>query len=347
MCFSAVRTEDYMRRWVALGFLVYLGAFFVVESSKLLSVFLMCIVLPVLCMSIVSRFRYALDRRVLLSLLAFLGFLSLSSLWGDGEALEAVKYSLYVFCLLLSILVFSQKFSGEFAAGYIAASGFIFSLCYIVAILLSDHAIMDFVNERFSFRQIGGWGSKNPLDSATIMSIPVLAACWLFPKGKWYMKLMLIATIIACATLLFVTKSRGPSLSLGITLIVISLIKRRESKFYFLLFFTLLFMFGMLFFKDDMTVMRVDEGHYRYAIWEDRLDKLKNNWLFGQGYGTHAQISIADHSWKLSHSHNMILEVLRVGGCVAGGLLAFMLVAMLLPSYVHSGNLFFLMWFFF
>ncbi|MDR0674363.1 MAG: hypothetical protein LBF93_12120 [Zoogloeaceae bacterium] len=348
MYFSVTHVEDYMRKWVALGFLVYLGAFFVLESSKILSFFLMCIVLPVLFMSAASRFRYVLDRRVLLSLLGFLGYLSLSSLWGDGEVSESIKYASYIFCLFLSITIFSQEFSEELTVKYIAVVGFIFSISYIIAILLSDNAIMDFVNERFSFRQIGGWGSKSPLDSATIISIPVLAACWLFPKGKWYMKLMLIATMIACVALVFVTKSRGPGLSLGITLMVISLIKRGESKFYFLLFFTLLlFMLSLLFFKDDVTVMRIDERHYRYAIWEYALDKIRNNWLFGQGYGTDAQISIADLGWELSHSHNMILEVLRVGGCVAGGLLVFMLVTMLRPSYIHSGNLFFLIWFFF
>ncbi|MDR3213520.1 MAG: O-antigen ligase family protein [Azoarcus sp.] len=347
MQLTVSHVEDYVRRGVVLGLLIYLAAFFVVESSKLLSFFLMFVVLPALCMVVVSYPRHVINKRVLFFLTTFLGYLCLSALWGEGDFLEAVKYSFFILFLMVSVATVSQRLPGDFVTKYIVALGLISSLGYIIAMFLSAHGIWDFVNQRFAFRDIGGWGSKNPVDSATIISIPVLASWWLLPGKKWHAKLLLMTTIIACAAVMLVTKSRGPALSLGIVLVGGSLLRHKKSDIFILLLLGLVAGIVFFYLKDFIAVMRLDEGNYRYSIWMDVLGKIKNNWLFGQGYGTHAGIVIPNHNWELSHSHNMFLEVLRIGGVVGIGLLGLMLVSMLRRSYPHEGNFFFLAWLFF
>jgi len=339
------RIEYHTRNWIAYGFFVYLCGFFVLEKGYISPLFWLFVILPVFVLGVVSRGRCVQDKRIVFICAAFLGYLALSALWGEGNFFKAIRYALYTLCLLLAVEIVTQKISERLMVKFIIAIGLIAAISYMVAILLSDRTLVNFMNDRFSFFTMGGWGNKNPIDSGIIIGLPVIAAWYFSPGKRWHIKLLLAATILLCVMLMFVTKSRSPMIATAITLLCITLYRREKSDF-FLLFLSVALIGGSLMLFNDFSeviINRFKEENYRPLIWREEFGLFMNHWLIGQGYGTSANIT----SLRVSHSHNFGIEVLRVGGIIGGLLFIHMLVSMVRPSYIHSGNIFYLFWLFF
>jgi len=247
---------------------------------------------------------------------------------------------------MLSVEKVSQKFSEDFVMKSIIVIGLVAAISYTVAIFLSGHDLMAFVTGRFSFFEMGGWGNTNPIHSAVVIGVPILAAWYFFPGKSWYVKLALIVTIMLCAMLMFFTKSRGPMLAVVIMLLCIALYRRERSDLFLLSFFAVVA--GVLFlFVDnlgDIIVNRFEEKNYRLAIWRGGLELFRDHWLFGQGYGTPARIMDESLFSPASHTHNTVFEVFRIGGMIGGVLFVYVLVSMIRFSYIHSKNVFYLFW---
>jgi len=336
------RIEHHTRNWIAYGFFVYLCGFFVLEKGYISPLFWLFVILPVFILGTISRARCVQDKRIIFICAAFLGYLVLSALWGEGNFFKATRYALYTLCLLVAVETVTQKISEQSMVKFIITIGLIAAISYIVAILLSDQPLIKFMNERFSFFAIGGWGSKNPIDSGIIIGLPVIAAWYFSPRKKWHIKLMLVATIILCAILMFVTKSRSPMIATAITLLCITLYRREKSDYFFLFLSVALIGGCLILFNDfrDVAITRFKEENYRPLIWHEEFDLFANHWLIGQGYGTSAKIT----PLQVSHTHNFGIEVLRIGGIIGGLLFACMFVSMVRPSYIHSKNIFYLFW---
>jgi O-antigen ligase len=339
------RLEHFARNWIVFGFFVYLGAVFFLGKSKVMFIFTIFITFPALILFMVTRFKCIQDRRVLLICATFLGYFSLSTLWGEGNFILAVRDSLYILCFMLSVTFVSQKFSENFVVKFIIAIGLIAAISYIVGIFMSDHDLTVFMNSRFSFFDIGGRGYKNQIDSAIVIGLPIIAAWYFFPGKKYHVKLMLIVTIMLCTILMFVTKSRGPILAVATTLLCIALYRRERSDFLLLFIFAILTGVILLFSSNltSIIINRVGDENYRFFIWHESLRLFMDHWLLGQGYGTSAEVMLSQGG-SVEHAHNTIIEVFRVGGIVGGVLFVFMLGSMLRFTYVHSGNRFFLFW---
>ncbi|MCL2644135.1 MAG: O-antigen ligase family protein [Betaproteobacteria bacterium] len=267
----------------------------------------------------------------------------MSALWGGGGFSQASKYSLYILCLMLSVQIVSQKISENFVMKFIIFIGLIASIVYIVGILLSDNDLTTFMNGRFSFHDIVGWGRDNPIHSGMVIGVSFIAAWYLFPEKKLPVQLILLVTIMLGALLLLVTKSRGPMLSAAIILLCLALYRRKKSDLIFLfmlaIFAGLLFLFSNNF--NQSVAERFNEDSYRLSIWREVLNIFMNHWLFGQGVG--ASVIIADEL-SFRHSHNIFFDILRVGGIVGGLLFVYMFVSMVRLSYIRPANMFYLLW---
>ena len=340
---DANRIEHFARNWIVFGFFVYFGCFFLLNLGGMIIPFLIFVVFPVLILCVVSRFRCVHDKYAVFVCAAFLGYFSLSALWGEGSFFNALKYSLCILCLMLSVENVSQKVSEDAMMKSIIVIGLIAAISFTMAILLSSRDLMTFMTGRFSFFDIAGWGRKNPIHSGIAIGVPVIAAWYFFPGKRWYVQLMLIVTVMLGAMLLLVTKSRGPMLAAAITLLCITLYRREKSDFLLLFLFAILA--GLLLLNVDSVnnsvVNRFEEKDYRLIIWRSGLDLFMDHWLFGQGYGTNARITT---EWSFSHAHNTIIDTLRIGGVIGGVLFIYMLGAMIRLSRIHSGNIFYLFW---
>ena len=346
------RLERYAHNWIVFGFFVYLGAFFLLEEIEIMRPYRIFVMLPVVVLCIITRLKCIQDKRALFICAIFFGYLSLSALWGEGRLWEATKHSFYILCLMLSVATFSQRFSEETVVKFLIGIGLIAAITYIAGIFLSDRDVMDFFDLRFSFHEIGGWGNGNPINSGIIIGIPAIAAWYFFPNRKWHIKLMLTMTIILCAILMFVTKSRGPMISVVITLLCIVLFRRERGDFFLVFLFAVLIGAAILYIDtlDGVIINRFKEENYRLFIWREGWNLFIDHWSFGQGYKTDAKIIIemeGSHGVSIRYAHNSFIEILRVGGIVGGVLFFFMLGSMLRLSHIHFGNRFYLFWLFF
>lgn len=345
---SVNRVEHYVRNWIVFGFFIYFGAFYLLRNAGILITFLAFVVLPVLMLCATTRFKCIHDKRAIFVCAIFLGYLTLTALWGEGSLWTAVGHALCILCFMVSVAIISQRISEEFIIKFILCIGLIVALFYIITILLSNHDLIAVLSSRLSFYDISGFGNVSPINSGIVIGLPVIAAWYFFPRKRWYVKLMLIVTIILCVMLMFVTKSRGPLLAAAITLLSIVLYRRARSDYFLLLLFITLAGMSFLFVNNlsEIIVNRIEENNYRLFIWRETIGRIMDNWMFGQGYGTHSKIVI-DADTLIRHAHNSFLEVLRVGGVVGGALLVYMLATMLRFSYIHSENKFYLFWLFF
>ncbi len=340
------RLEHYAWNWIAFGFFVYLGAFFVWSTGGLTPVFLISIALPAVLLCIVTKFKCIQDKRAIFVCAIFLGYLSLSVLWGTGNHLKGIVCTLCILFLMLSVEIVSRRFSENAIIMFIIVTGLIAAVSYVVAIFLSDHSIKILLESRYSFHEISGWGSKNIIDSTVIAGLPVIASWYFFPKKGWAVKLILAVTGMLCLALMFVSKSRGPTISVAITLLFISIVRRERSDLFLFFFIIALTVVAFLLLNfSDVIVARVQSESYRPYLWREAWGMFVDHWLFGQGYGTSAKIMIRELPMK--HPHNTYIDILRIGGIVGGVLFVYMVSSMVRFSYIHSKNLFFLFWLFF
>lgn len=327
--FRVVNVQACTRFWAAAGFFIYLISIYFLDSSQQKTIFYLLCALPGLFLF--PRFSVLLRqvRWPVLSVFAFLSYFSLSALWSGSEAAkDAIKFSLYILCLLLCIDVVMR--SGAQATGRIVCFFIVLggasALFYFAVLTLRGADFSILLAGRFSLKQLSGWGEDNPISSAVYFGIPVLAAWWVLPDVRWPKRIALVCVIVLCVTLMFISKSRGPMLSLLIALGAISLHRRDKGDLY-LWGAVFLFSFGVFIFTDVGSILhaRLAQPNYRSGIWINALSLIQENFWFGQGFGRSVDIPMSNGS-TVTHSHSSIIEVFRVGGVIGGCLFGAMLL---------------------
>lgn len=337
--------QSAMHAWLPLGLLVYLASLFLLDSSKQKTIFYLVTALPALALlSRVKRFSHS-DPWAMASLLIFFIFFSVSALWsgGDGSVLDGLKFSLYIICLGLAVDAFSQRFSADFMAGFLVVVGGFAGLACWVAISTGDIPFSSLLEKRFTVQMMTGMGGDNPITSAVIFGLPVLAAWWLMARQCWQVQFLLVVVIAMCLGLMFFTKSRGPFSALAISLLLLSLSRRSRTDFVMvgvgvLLTASLLLLSSV----GAIVAERAAEPNYRLGIWMKVLEQFRESWLLGSGFGSKARILI-ENGQLLTHSHSSLFEVFRQGGIVGGGLFLLMSGLLLKRSFRQPMG-FFLLW---
>ena len=346
---SSVRENavDIARRWAATGFVVFLACSFFLASSRQKTVFYMLVAVPSLLLFI--RFWSLLreNARPLVTVLAFLAYFSLSSLWSGevSESLEdALKFSLSILCLMLGAEATSSRFSPDTMARFIVWIGSAAACFYTVMILWKGPDFVALLASRSSFQSLSGWGVSNPISSAIYLGVSVLAAWWLLPNKPKHIQLGLVLLIAVSLVLLFLTKSRGPMLALFATLLLLSFCRRSREDILLLIFGCLVALVIVL--TTDVfsiAMQRATAPNYRMEIWGQALEQVRYNLFFGQGFGHNANIEILPNV-SVTHSHASVLEVFRVGGLIGGGLFLSVLFCFAKDSIAHRRGMFFLLW---
>lgn len=317
------------RLWAVIGFFIYLISIYFLDSSQQKTIFYLVCALPGLLLF--PRFLVLLRqlRWPVLSVFAFLIYFSLSALWSGSEAVkDAVKFSLYILCLLLCIeaVMRSGERSAERVICFFIILGGISAIFYFAVLMLRGSDFSLLLAGRFSLKELSGWGEDNPISSAVYFGVPVLAAWWMLPDVRWPKRIALACVIVLCVALMFISKSRGPMLSLWITLGAISLYRRDKVDLY-LWGSVLLFSFGLLIFTDVWSILhaRLEQPNYRSGIWMNALSIIQENFWLGQGFGRSVEIPMSNGS-TVTHSHSSVIEVFRVGGVIGGCLFGVMLL---------------------
>lgn len=333
--------------WVAIGFLIYIASIFFLDGRQHKTVFYFFVGLP----SLFVLFRFWRDffsnGRGGVSVVLLLGYFSLSALWSDSDigVWAAVKYAVYILCLMVAAEAVSVRFSPQFLVRGIVLVGGGAVLLYVLSIGFADTSIWSLVAGRSSLNKMAGWGEDSPITSAVNLGVIALAAWWLFPECKWPSKFLLALLVVACVILIFFTKSRGPLLALAVVIFAIAVLRRARSDWQMLALLALS-VGGVLVFSNigEVAVARVAAPNYRLEIWLDSLKQIRESWIFGQGFGTGANISIGSGAGIVTHSHSSFLEMLRVGGVVGGGLFIWMLWLLAQHAVQQPIKCFYLAW---
>lgn len=339
--------EKQAERVIFFGFWLYLVSIFFIDSSRQSTVFYIGVALPGLFM--LARARSFFSSKVLSGavVLAFIFYLALSSLWAgpEGDVADAFKFGLYLVLLMLAIQAVCKRLSSSQILHGVLWAGGASVLVYLVFILQQDFSI--WLKVRANLERISGWGENNPISSAIILGLPVLAAWVCFPEKKKWQQAGLALLIVAGFCMMLLTKSRGPILAILLTIVVLCCYRRTREDFFLLLGLSILAIVLLMF--DGVWYLvqaRVEQSNYRLLIWQEALEQITSQWLFGYGHGSEAGIAITAHR-VVTHAHNSILEVLRVGGLVGGVLFVVMLWQVLRGAAQRKVNLFFFLWLFY
>lgn len=334
-----------LSRVICIGFFIYFVSFFLLDSSQQKTIFYLAVALPALfCMKSVKEMIS--HRAPSLSVLIFILYLVISSAWsgmGLETVAEALKYGLYLLCLMLAIRVVCDKVDMNLMVRFVVyLGGSVFSL-YLVSILLENGSVADWIPRRSSLQSMSGWGEDNPISSAIILGLPILASWIIFPGKKTWVQLSLFMLMLLGLGLIFLTKSRGPLVALLLTLFLCS-VYRRKMEDGVLIAALLLIASGVMFLSDISAVVmsRAAAPSYRLEIWCGALSLIADDWLLGQGFGH--DVAIAYGRTVATHSHSSILEILRAGGVVGFLLFLFMIFTVIRNSVSRRVNIFFALW---
>lgn len=340
--------QKYARIWAAAGFFVYLVSIYFLDSSQSKTIFYLLCALPGLLLF--PRFSVLLCQLTwpVLSVFLFLTYLSLSALWSGHDAIkDAARFSLYLLCLLLCVeaVMRSRARAAEYIVYFFIVLGGASALFYFAVLIFRGSDFSLLLAGRSSLNELSGWGEDNPISSAVYFGIPVLAAWWTLPSVKWPARIALGCIMVLCVALMFISKSRGPMLSLLITLGAISLYRRDKDDFYFWGVASL-FALGVYLFTDIWSLLheRLGQPNYRSVIWMHALSLIQDNFWFGQGFGRPINIPMTN-DLTVTHSHSVVIEIFRVGGVIGGslfGVMVLLCLGRLFPK--DSAGWFFVFW---
>ncbi|MDR1661432.1 MAG: O-antigen ligase family protein [Azoarcus sp.] len=336
------KAQKFLYAWISFGFLSYLATWFFLRSSQQRTFFYLLVALPALCFSTRLYQLFKTNTRVIVSITLFIGYFSLSAYWGEGRFGKAIESGILTLCLLLAIEASLRRFGTEYLTNFIVIIAGVSTCTYSFAILLSDIELSDFIANRLSFYSISGWGSDNPIDTATVLGLSTLSAWWIFPGKKCFPKILLSLLIASSATLMLFTQSRTPLLTLALTLLIITLTRRDKSDIILMLFGCILL--GLLFLFTNIgeyIEARITAPNHRIYIWQNAFAQFLDHFWIGSGFGRHARISV---EWPVTHAHSFILETFRVGGVIGASLLFIMLFSMLNRFSLKPPGRFFLFW---
>jgi hypothetical protein len=320
---------------VLWGLLAYWFSFYFLDGGKRRTVFF---VLTLLALPRILSCLRSLPRRMPMLLPAFFVFstyFSFSALWGNGDWLDVVKNAFFILVLMTAIEMNAHKLRQDFVADFWTVAGGAVVLIYgAMLCLFPEKAGM-----RLSFGDFVHWASLHPIDCANVLGLPIIAAWHVFPdKSSRWIQATLLFVMAVCFALMFATSSRGPILSLCIVVTGMTAIRRRKEDMVLLAFF--LFVGVVVALHWDFA-QRLMSENYRFEIWKDTFEQLRENWLFGSGFGTTLNITSITH---VSMSHNSFLEILRQGGIAGGALFLSMMFCAPIKTYINRECRFFLFW---
>jgi hypothetical protein len=287
-----------------------------------------------------------------------------SALWGNGDWFGVAKNAFFILVLMAAVELNADRLRQEFVADFWIVAGGTAALIYGVMFLLSPEkaechyemkeclpGVADYCGRillcwRFTFGTFVNWASSNPIDNANVLGLPVIAAWHVFPdKSSLRVRAILLLVMAICLALMCTTFSRGPFLSLCIVIVAMAMVRRRREDIVLLAFF---FCVGGVAAMHWNFAQRLASNNYRIGIWAVVFEQIRENWLFGSGFGVNANIIPLGHIHvPVSHSHNSFLEILRQGGIVGSVLFLFMIFCSPLRAYFTRERRFFLSWFFY
>ncbi|VAX05502.1 hypothetical protein MNBD_GAMMA26-1591 [hydrothermal vent metagenome] len=268
-------------------------------------------------LKIQAAFRLDTYSYLTMGLVLIILYIWLSYLWGTpGDYQPFVrqgKRAAEMFALLFAIGVTAHK--RAFLIRPLFTAMFVIAVTH--ACILMPEGISKYGNS-LDFRLM------NPIDTGMVYGVALVIGMWRFLSEEPKVSLLYLAACLPLVVILFITKSRGPQLALVITALPIIFMHRKNWRRIIPVALAAIVLAVVLAIWTDVFQRIFSRGFdlsYRDQLWAVSIAQFLEYPIFGSGARLDMPIPIGD-GFIHTHSHNLLLDVLR-----ATGLVGFFLVA--------------------
>lgn len=327
-------------------FFIFILLTFLLDDSKYKTIFYIALPIPALFLTkeILNYNKKTL--KTFLFLTALLIYFSISTLWSkEPNLVENLKYSFIIILFFILSVNHCKTVDYKTTVKILFYFTSLLTLTYLT-ILLYDYGFKIPNNIRLNLSTIFNFSENNPISSGAILGAIILISIEMLEKSSKKELAIIILTIISAGLLLILTKSRGPLISLIIATAITLLIKRDKKTLITISILASCCLLLLLVTDLYNTIMqRLEQPNYRLAIWKETLRMMENTWIFGQGVGGKAGISIGTGSLAgFTHSHSFMLEAFRTGGLLGFIIFASFILSTIFQSIKNNNNWLFFAW---
>ena len=261
-------------------------------------------------------------KTAILAIISTLLFFSISTLWStEPDILDKLKNSILILMLFISTIEASKNINYKQITSTLFYATSIFTILLTTILLFKNNFVIP-TESRLNLSTLINLSENNPISSGIILGAIILVAVNKIKESTTLWHLALITLVSSSALLLLIlTKSRGPLIGLAISLTILAVLNK-NIKTYIYLAFELLLLLTFLYLSNiaEMLSSRMEQPNYRLWIWTHTIQSMENNWLFGHGLGSKADIPLYNKKNEfittVTHAHSSALDSLRVGGLI-------------------------------
>jgi len=333
---ASVKIKEVLRKvkWLQLSYLLFVVGFFFMRSSKWHNNLYYAMVLAPFLLSFkwIRLDAFVRSKTYVLSI-AYLVFLYITLFWAQAHALsDFSKYGfrlLYVFVFLTVTIDLAQKYPDFLRRLFMCLCwAAAFAGCISILIYLKNYPVPD-----ARLWNIGR--AYHPNQAASVYCLVIIICYYGFLKGKkekyhhvyWGMTAVMLAVVV-------LTKSRGPTLAIGITIFFCSLLGRNKRTV--TLATVLFFLVGVwAIINVDILCNLFERGDSaRLEIWRLSLERSSNAVWLGHGISVKSSLSLANGE-NVHHPHNLFAANLFYGGLVGTVFLMLLIGYALYCAFLH------------
>lgn len=318
----------------------YSGDKKLVPATGLILVFIVLGVLFLKNNLIVNKYQkvYAFSFLLWIIFLCFSSIHSSSILYGSNKLLFMILY--YIFGLVLMLSNIDHN---------IDRYSILLALCLLLVMLVSfGNPIEVITNINNRFYRLGEEAESNPIVVARGMGMILIFMLFSFSISRsMVIKAIVCILIIITFIYMLVTGSKGPALSLFVSLLILHIVFSNGMKYKLLaLVFVIIvgFYFNYFSFGDGFFTERyLNEGSATSRLSQYKLiisaivDSSAINFIFGHGLGGYSYISTgADIR---DYPHNLTLEVLYELGLFGLAMLGWLFIYPIYVRYKNTGEI--------
>lgn len=268
------------------------------------------------------------DKPAWITLIAFILFMCLSVFW--SETIESSRYfekgKLFVFIGLATISTFyiAYKIPGFSEA---IKNLYIFGAVSSAIVLIVHHVILN----GFTWPQVrleGMGRAENPVQASLVYGLAILAIIFgKFPKEctPKFINISKILMSVPPLTVMLMTQSRGPFLSMIITIIGIYIFNSQDRIKKLLFIGICLFCVSIpAYMEMSNTEVLNRKTTGRFEIWGKATEKILSHPIVGNGLASDGRYTYTNErgaNLTASHIHSLYLSTLYQGGLIGFALL--------------------------
>lgn len=350
--------REVLRWWLFAGiFFLLVGMFLVTKRTGFTIGVYLLLVLPsliLMLMNIGSISKRALQLDVLLPLL-LVGYLAVSSLWGDSSLfIDYVKRGISAGLACYGVYFMAKHFQEDFQNSIVCATIFVGGVCafwFVDFYFLMDNPLssrfMNGAKDYYAIYQDKHYAAFfNPLrlsHTLTFMFYMCIAILSCFPVRRLSLKWWAIFSALLIIGLMILMAQTRTAWLLSIGAIGLAVIHKYGLKG--MVFFALVFLVVfVLFMQLDHSV--VNRGlSYRPQLWAAGFKEVEGAWLWGKGLGAPMLLEVEGLKHKFAEAHNVYIMMLFYGGAIAVSLWMALVLHLSLKAIMVSGlSLWFSLW---